>query len=78
MSSRYAAVMPGSIPNYGLPLEASEFVATLERRRGLKNLFPGEVTLRSRYISADGIEPWMKKMGKSSCAEYVRRVARSL
>jgi glucose-1-phosphate thymidylyltransferase len=59
-------------------LEASEFVATLERRQGLKICCPEEVALRSGYISADGIEPWLKQMGKSSYAEYVRRVARSL
>jgi glucose-1-phosphate thymidylyltransferase len=59
-------------------LEASEFVATLERRQGLKICCPEEVALRSGYISAEAMEPWLQRLGKSSYAAYVRRVARSL
>jgi glucose-1-phosphate thymidylyltransferase len=59
-------------------LEASEFVATLERRQGLKICCPEEIALRSGYVSADEIEPWLTQLGKSGYADYVRRVARSL
>jgi glucose-1-phosphate thymidylyltransferase len=59
-------------------LEASEFVATLERRQGLKICCPEEIALRAGYIAADAMEPWLARMGKSGYADYVRRVAQSL
>jgi glucose-1-phosphate thymidylyltransferase len=59
-------------------LEASEFVATLERRQGLKICCPEEIALRAGYIAADAMEPWLARMGKSGYADYIRRVAQSL
>jgi glucose-1-phosphate thymidylyltransferase len=56
-------------------LEAAEFVATLERRQGLKICCPEEIALRSGFIAAEEIEPWLRQFGKSSYAAYVRRVA---
>jgi glucose-1-phosphate thymidylyltransferase len=59
-------------------LEASEFVATLERRQGLKIGCPEEIALRLGYVSIDAMEPWLSTLGKSGYASYVRRVAASL
>jgi glucose-1-phosphate thymidylyltransferase len=55
-------------------LDASEFVATLERRQGLKICCPEEIALRSGFITADEIESWLLPFEKSSYAAYIRRV----
>jgi glucose-1-phosphate thymidylyltransferase len=59
-------------------LEASEFVATLERRQGLKVSCPEEIALRLGYVSLTELEPWLVKLGGSGYGGYVRRVAASL
>jgi glucose-1-phosphate thymidylyltransferase len=56
-------------------LEAAEFVATLERRQGLKICCPEEIALRSGFITAEQMEPWLSQFGRSSYADYIRRVA---
>jgi glucose-1-phosphate thymidylyltransferase len=56
-------------------LEAAEFVATLERRQGLKICCPEEIALRSGFITAEQMEPWLSQFGRSSYAAYIRRVA---
>jgi glucose-1-phosphate thymidylyltransferase len=59
-------------------LEASEFVAMLERRQGLKISCPEEIALRLGYVSPSEIEPWLHELGKGSYADYVRRIAKSI
>lgn len=59
-------------------LDAGEFVATLERRQGLKIACLEEIALRLGYTTLDAMEPWLARLGKSSYAAYVRRVAGSL
>jgi glucose-1-phosphate thymidylyltransferase len=59
-------------------LEASEFVATLERRQGLKICCPEEIALRLGHITPKELGPWLAELGKSAYADYVRRVAASL
>jgi glucose-1-phosphate thymidylyltransferase len=56
-------------------LEASEFVAMLERRQGLKICCPEEIAVRLGYVTLVELEPWLAKLGKSGYGEYVRRVA---
>ena len=56
-------------------LGASEFVAILERRQGLKICCPEEIALRSGFITLDAMEPWLKQFGNSAYAAYIRRVA---
>ena len=59
-------------------LEAAEFVATIERRQGLKVCCPEEVALRLGYVTLGELEPWLAKLGNSGYGAYVRGVADSL
>jgi glucose-1-phosphate thymidylyltransferase len=59
-------------------LEASEFVGTLERRQGLKIACLEEIALRQGFVTLEQMEPWLKRLGKSIYATYIRRVAQSL
>ena len=56
-------------------LEASEFVAMLERRQGLKICCPEEIALRLGYVTLADLEEWLSKLGKSGYADYVRLVS---
>ncbi|HJU32547.1 MAG TPA: glucose-1-phosphate thymidylyltransferase RfbA [Hyphomicrobiaceae bacterium] len=57
---------------------AGDFVATLERRQGLKIACPEEIALRLGFVTPDAIAPWLDRLGRSTYADYVRRVAASL
>jgi glucose-1-phosphate thymidylyltransferase len=59
-------------------LEASEYVAMLERRQGLKICCPEEIALRLGYVTPRELAPWLTELGKGAYADYVRRVAESL
>ncbi len=59
-------------------LEASEYVAMLERRQGLKICCPEEIALRLGYVTPRQMEPWLAELGKGAYAEYIRRVAETL
>jgi glucose-1-phosphate thymidylyltransferase len=56
-------------------LGASEFVAVLERRQGLKICCPEEIALRSGFVTLEQMEPWLKQFGNSAYAAYIRRIA---
>ena len=55
-------------------LEASEFVATLERRQGLKVCCPEEIALRMGYVTTRELKSWLSELGKGSYADYVRKM----
>jgi glucose-1-phosphate thymidylyltransferase len=55
-------------------LEASEFVAVLERRQGLKICCPEEIALRSGFITLEEMELWLEKFADSAYAKYVKQV----
>jgi glucose-1-phosphate thymidylyltransferase len=57
-------------------LEASEFVAMLERRQGLKICCPEEIALRLGYVTPSQLEPWLARITKSDYGDYVLRIAR--
>ena len=59
-------------------LEAGSFVATLEHRQGLKIACPEEVALRLGFLTLDDMAPWLKRLGKSTYADYVRKIGQSL
>ena len=58
-------------------LEASAYVATLERRQGLKICCPEEIALRLGFISESELEAWLSQLGKGGYVDYVRRVMAS-
>jgi glucose-1-phosphate thymidylyltransferase len=59
-------------------LEASDFVATLERRQGLKICCPEEVALRLGYVTIEDLAPWLAKIGKSTYGQYVLSIANQI
>jgi len=59
-------------------LDAGEFVATLERRQGLKIACLEEIALRMGFATPKAMEPWLEKLGKGSYAAYIRQIAAQL
>ena len=53
-------------------LEAAEFVATLERRQGMKIACPEEIAFASGFIDAAGLERCIARHGKSAYAGYLK------
>ena len=56
--------------------DAGDFVATLERRQGLKMSCPEEIAIRMGYTTLDAMEEWLAKLGKSDYALYVKSAAK--
>jgi glucose-1-phosphate thymidylyltransferase len=56
-------------------LNASNFVATLEKRQGLRIGSPEEIALRKAYITPDDVRALAAGMGASPYAEYLVHVA---
>ena len=55
-------------------MDAGEYIATIERRQGLKVSCPEEIALRMGFVSPREMEPWLAQLGKSGYASYVKRV----
>lgn len=55
-------------------LEAAEFVATLERRQGMKIACPEEIAWRSGFIDDSGLELAISRLGKGEYANYLRQL----
>ena len=53
-------------------LEAAHFVATLEKRQGMKIACPEEIAWRMGFISDEGLERGIARLGKSDYARYLR------
>jgi glucose-1-phosphate thymidylyltransferase len=58
-------------------LEAAEFVATLERRQGMKIACPEEIAWRAGFIDEAGLERAIGVLGKSDYANYLRLLPQS-
>ena len=54
-------------------LEASHFIATIERRQGLKVACPEEIAWRMGYISAAQLKALARPLAKSGYGEYLLR-----
>ena len=54
-------------------MDASNYVATIERRQGLKISCPEEIAVRMGFLSMADVEASLRRLGKSSYADYVRR-----
>ena len=55
-------------------LEAAEFVATLERRQGMKIACPEEIAWRQGWIDARALEALAQPLAKSGYGEYLLRL----
>jgi len=55
-------------------LDASQFIATIERRQGLKVACPEEIAFRKRWIDAGQLETLAAPMKKNGYGQYLMRV----
>jgi glucose-1-phosphate thymidylyltransferase len=55
-------------------LDASNFIATVEKRQGLKIAVPEEVAWRQGYIDAAQVEAIAASYGKNAYGQYLRRL----
>ena len=55
-------------------LEASQFIATLEKRQGLKVACPEEIAYRSGWISAEQLQALAQPMLKNGYGQYLQQV----
>ena len=55
-------------------LEASQFIATLENRQGLKVSCPEEISYRRGWITASQLEKLAAPLSKNGYGEYLQRV----
>ena len=56
-------------------LEASQFIATLERRQGLKIACPEEIAWRQRWINAVQLQRLAEPLLKSGYGQYLLQLA---
>ena len=52
-------------------MEAGQYVATIERRQGLKIACPEEVSWRKKWINDEQLNKCIESLGKSSYADYL-------
>lgn len=55
-------------------LDASQFIATLEKRQGLKVACPEEVAFRKGYIDAEQLQKLAEPMKKNAYGQYLLRL----
>jgi glucose-1-phosphate thymidylyltransferase len=55
-------------------LEASQFIATLENRQGLKVACPEEIAYRQEWISASQLEALAAPLLKNGYGQYLQRI----
>ena len=55
-------------------LEASQYIATIERRQGLKIACPEEVAFRQQWISAEHLQALAAPLAKNGYGQYLQRL----
>jgi glucose-1-phosphate thymidylyltransferase len=55
-------------------LEASQFIATIEKRQGLKVACPEEISYRRGWINANQLEKLAARLSKNGYGHYLQRV----
>jgi len=55
-------------------LEASQFIATLEKRQGLKVACPEEIAWRQGWIDADQVAKLAAPLAKNGYGQYLQRL----
>ena len=62
----------------GQPADAAQFVATIERRQGIKIASPDEIAFQRGFISADEFERLIsERYPKNDYGRYLRSVLRA-
>lgn len=59
-------------------LDAGQFIATIERRQGLKIACPEEIAWRQGWIDEDALLAQAERLGKSGYGAYLRRLLQRL
>lgn len=57
-------------------LEAGQFIATLEKRQGLKVACPEEIAYRNRWIDVRQMEVLIKPLAKNGYGQYLQQILR--
>jgi glucose-1-phosphate thymidylyltransferase len=55
-------------------MDAGDYIATIERRQGLKIACPEEIALRLGYIKPFEMERWLTRLGKGKYVDYIHRL----
>ncbi len=55
-------------------LEAGQFIATLEKRQGLKVACPEEIAFRAGWITADQLEVLARPLAKNGYGQYLQKL----
>ncbi|HJV83646.1 glucose-1-phosphate thymidylyltransferase RfbA [Noviherbaspirillum sp.] len=55
-------------------MDAGQFIATIERRQGLKVACPEEIAYRKRYISAEQLEKLAQSLQKNEYGQYLLQI----
>jgi glucose-1-phosphate thymidylyltransferase len=55
-------------------LEASQFIATLENRQGLKVACPEEIAYRKKWIDVNQLEKLAAPLSKNGYGHYLKRI----
>jgi glucose-1-phosphate thymidylyltransferase len=55
-------------------LDASQFIATLETRQGLKVACPEEIAFRQKWIGATQLEKLARQLAKNGYGQYLQRI----
>ncbi|PPK74130.1 glucose-1-phosphate thymidylyltransferase [Methylobacter tundripaludum] len=55
-------------------LEASQFIATIENRQGLKVSCPEEIAYRQKWINAEQLEKLAKPLAKNGYGQYLQQI----
>jgi glucose-1-phosphate thymidylyltransferase len=58
--------------------DASEYIATMEHRQGLKVSCPEEIALRMGFVTPEAMRGWVTRLGKNSYGSYVEAVMDNL
>ncbi|MGH8553329.1 MAG: glucose-1-phosphate thymidylyltransferase RfbA, partial [Methylococcales bacterium] len=57
-------------------LDASQFIATLEQRQGLKVACPEEIAYKNNWVDAHQLEALARPLAKNNYGEYLMRLLR--
>lgn len=54
-------------------MDASDYIATIERRQGLKISCPEEIAVRMGFINPSDLGPWLSRLGDTPYGTFVKR-----